>query len=124
MEIFLGMQDITINEHNSIDSELYDKILSFFKTKIDNDGYSLIPENDKTDDVFKLQIKVYNTFYLTFHYNKKQISCSIDNGYHEIKLPLSSYKYDSSTFETFLKELQQELELRIPDKFLKARGWL
>ena len=108
----------------SIAFELYNKILSYFNNRIDEDGYSLKTKDDQTDDVFKLMVRVYNTFYLNFYYDQKNIYCSIDNGYHEIKLPLSSYTYEENTFDSFLIEVQKELELRIPDKFLKDRGWL
>lgn len=40
-----------------------------------------------------------------------------------MKLKLSQELWDFSKFDLFLDELQEELELRIPDKFLKKHGW-
>ena len=31
---------------------------------------------------------------------------------------------DEADFDVFFMELQKELELRIPDKYLQAHGWL
>ena len=32
--------------------------------------------------------------------------------------------WDEANFDDFFEELQKELELRIPDKYLQAHGWL
>lgn len=41
------------------------------------------------------------------------------------KIPLKNSRkwYDKADMNTFFKELQEQLELRIPDKFLKYNGW-
>ena len=31
--------------------------------------------------------------------------------------------WDETDFDKFFKELQSEIELRIPDKYLEAKGW-
>ena len=40
------------------------------------------------------------------------------------RLASVSYTHLTADFDVFFKELKQEIELRIPDKFLKAKGWL
>lgn len=40
-----------------------------------------------------------------------------------INLDNSQKLYDKADMNIFLKELQQQLELRIPDKFLEYNGW-
>ena len=42
-----------------------------------------------------------------------------------ISLPKEKYDFGSITdWDSYLKEIMAEIELRIPDEFLKAKGWL
>ena len=41
-----------------------------------------------------------------------------------IALNNSQEWWDEADFDVFFMELQKELELRIPDKYLQTRGWL
>jgi hypothetical protein len=45
------------------------------------------------------------------------------NGNRYVPLENSQNWYDEADMEIFLKELKEQIELRIPDKFLKFYGW-
>ena len=41
-----------------------------------------------------------------------------------IFLKNSQQCFETANFDDFCQELKNDLELRIPDKFLRAKGWL
>ena len=81
--------------------------------------------DDRNHRAFSINFQAYNYFWVLFNYDKGVIGCSIQYGEKTfVELKNSQEWYEKADFDIFCKELQEELELRIPDKFLKARGWL
>lgn len=91
---------------------------------------------DKIDDIsvfnivelphitFNVRFSAYNYFIVLFYYDSGRIGCNIQYGENLfIELKNSQEWYEKADFDIFCKELQEDLELRIPDKFLKAHGW-
>lgn len=80
------------------------------------------------DDVnrreFRVEFTAYNYFPVRFNYDLGGMGCSISFNNRTIGLSNSQEWWDNADFDLFFKELQTELELRIPDKYLKANGWL
>lgn len=64
-------------------------------------------------------------FYVVFQYNLDIIGCYIEAG-NNICIPLITDKncYSDTVIEDYISKIKDELELRIPDKYLKAKGWL
>lgn len=61
---------------------------------------------------------------ILFSYDKGRIGCSIQYGEKAfIQLDNSQKWYEETDFEIFCEELQKQIELRIPDKYLEANGW-
>ncbi|MFL0251967.1 hypothetical protein ACJDT4_16225 [Clostridium neuense] len=77
--------------------------------------------NITDEDMFDL----FNVPALDDAYNaNKEIRFSHDpTAYGDCALKNSQKWYEKADFDIFCKELQQQLELRIPDKFLEAYGW-
>ncbi len=73
---------------------------------------------------FKIKFCAYNYFILVFNYERDIIGISIDTGSQPIRLSKVKKTYSGGGLEEYLEEIKQEIELRIPDKFLKANGWL
>ena len=82
--------------------------------------------DDKPDHrTFKLNFAAYNYFWVEFDY---------ENDWCEFFIVLNeAYKqslYSKTKFseiidwDAYLTEIMKEIELRIPEKFLKAKGWL
>lgn len=72
---------------------------------------------------FEVEFQLYDYFRVLFHYDNGEIGCEIKYGEKKIKLPNSQMRYETLDRNLFFKELEQEIELRIPDKYLKAQAW-
>ena len=80
--------------------------------------------DDRNYRAFSINFHVYNYFVVLFNYDKGRIGCSIQYGEKNfIGLENSQKWYEEADLDIFCKELQEQLELRIPDKFLEANGW-
>lgn len=85
--------------------------------------YDLIDESNHYS--FKIGFTAYNYFYVVFQYNLDIIDCYIEVG-NNLCVPLITAKncYSDTVIEDYILKIKDELELRIPDKYLKAKGWL
>jgi hypothetical protein len=80
--------------------------------------------DDKNYRAFSIRFKAYDYFIVLFNYDRGVIGCSIQYGERTfIGLENSQKWYEKADFDIFCKELQEQLELRIPNKFLEANGW-
>lgn len=73
---------------------------------------------------FSIRFKAYNYFHLRLNYEKGLIGCCIIDGDYGLTIPTDQEWEDNFDYDKFFSDIQTELELRIPDKFLKANGWL
>lgn len=80
--------------------------------------------DDPNHRAFSSTFKAYDFFMVRLNYDRGNFSCCICTGGIEFGLDNSQKYWDTADFDVFLEELKQEIELRIPDKFLKAKGWL
>ena len=80
------------------------------------------------DDVnhreFSINFEAYNYFVIRLNYDQGRFGCNIISGERMIALNNSQEWWDEANFDIFFMELQKELELRIPDEYLRAHGWL
>ena len=86
--------------------------------------YDIVDEpNHQT---FKIDFKAYDYFTIEFDYENDLCEFFIVLT-KEVKLSLTKEPavYSQITdWDKYLKGVMDEIELRIPDKFLKAKGWL
>lgn len=115
------MQNKTADEMSDF---MVDSMVNFFGEKVTDFGIFNINE-DNSHKAFCINFKAYDYFIILFSYEKGSFGCSIQVGNTSfIELKNSQKWWDDADIDLFLEELKGELELRIPDKFLKARGWL
>ncbi len=57
------------------------------------------------------------------NYERGRFGCCISYGERTVALSNSQQWWEEADFDVFFKELERELKLRIPDKFLKAHRW-
>lgn len=74
--------------------------------------------------IFSIRFEAYKYFILIMNYDRGRFGCSISYGTEGILLESSQKWYDTANFENYFKDLKEQIELRIPDKFLKANGWI
>ena len=115
--------DMQLNETEKKADFIADRLKIFFGKRVDN----VVIEN--VIDVpghtyFSIKFKAYNYFAVRLNYGVGSFGCCICTGGIEFGLDNSQKYWDTADFDVFFKELKQEIELRIPDKFLKAKGWL
>ena len=60
---------------------------------------------------------------IQLNYEKGSFGCCIVTGEMGVGLDNSQQWWDKADFDIFFKELKEEIELRIPDKYLIAKGW-
>ncbi|SHK70262.1 hypothetical protein SAMN02745136_03153 [Anaerocolumna jejuensis DSM 15929] len=97
-----------------------------FREKLGNKfDYSEISDvvDDSSHRAFKIRFTAYNYFIVLFNYDLDRIGCSLEYGEYHISLSNSQKWYSDADLDVFCNELMDELELRIPDKFLEAHGW-
>lgn len=111
--------------HNKSSDTLSDEIIEYlsdyFKEKLGS--FSVYNLKDEPYKTFNITFDAYNYFIITFSYNRGSIGCSISQGKYGLNLETSQKWYDQVDMDIFLKELEQQIELRIPDKFLEFHGW-
>ena len=73
---------------------------------------------------FKLEFVAYNYFAIVFQYELDIIGCHIvlGNG-RQISLVSGKQCLSDTDIEQYIHEVKREIELRIPDKYLEAKGW-
>lgn len=80
--------------------------------------------NEPSHWAFKIRFVAYDYFVVVFNYELDIIGFSIEvNGGRYISLLSGHNCYSNTDFRKHLQGVQENLELRIPDKFLKANGW-
>ena len=112
-----GMQ----NNAEKIAIEIINKLKDYFGNRID--GFSVYNILDEPYTMFSVKFIIYNYFSIIFNYDRDRFGCCISNGAEGIVLDNSQKWYDEADMNIFLKELEEQIELRIPDKFLKHYGW-
>lgn len=115
------MQSKTADEMSDF---VVDNLINYFDNKVSDFSIFNIDE-EEAHKSFCVQFKAYSYFIILLSYEKGRFGCSIQVGEHAfISLENSQKWWDEADFDVFLKELQEQIELRIPDKFLKAYGWM
>ena len=114
-----------LNETGKFAVETSRMIRTYFEHKLDCSGiYDIVEESNHR--AFKIDFKAYDYFTIEFDYENDLCEFFIVLT-KEVKLSLTTETavYSQITdWYKYLKGIKDELELRIPDKFLKAKGWL
>ena len=89
------------------------------------DKFRIFNVNDDVNHrAFSIDFEAYNYFAIRLNYDQGGFGCNIISGERMIALNNSQKWWDKADFDIFFVELQKELELRIPAKYLRAHGWL
>ena len=76
--------------------------------------------------ILRLIFRAYDYYWVQFNYDNDLCGFSIDLGDEfgaSLESKMRSYM-GTKDWDNYLKEIMAEIELRIPDEFLKAKGWL
>lgn len=113
-----------LNETEKLAVGICDRIKLIFGEKAGSSGiYDVI--DDPNHRTFKIRFIAYNYYIVIFSYEKDIIGFSIAVGETMcISLFNSFDTYSDVNLTEYIKKAMTELELRIPDKYLQAYGWL
>ena len=100
------------------------KIRKIFTDKVETiTAYDIDDESNHRR--FKLNFAVYNYFWIEFDYENDwcEFFIVLNEAYNQSLYGKTKFS-EITDWDAYLTEIMKEIELRIPDKFLKAKGWL
>lgn len=121
----LGGIALELNNMDILSDEFFDIVKRVFKDKINGIVFDDIVD-EPNHQTFKLDFKAYDYFAIEFDYENDMCEFFIVlTKEAKISLTKEPAVYSQITdWDSYLKGIMDEIELRIPDKFLKAKGWL
>lgn len=111
-----------LNETTKMAVDFNKKLREKFGDKLNNFSISDVID-DPNHRAFSIEFEAYDYFPIRLNYDRGCFGCCICFGEIGIDLKNSQKWWDEADFDVFFKELQDEIELRIPDKYLEAKGW-
>jgi hypothetical protein len=121
--IKMSDKGLQLNETQKMASDFIDQMISKFGEKMKNFIIQDVTDNPN-HRAFSITFEMYNYFNVILNYGRGHFGCAIINGdHHGVSLKNSQEWWDEADFNIFFKELEKEIELRIPEKYLKANGW-
>ena len=110
------------NETAKMAGEFCDMLKKKFGDRVDDISIFRLVD-DQSHREFSISFVAYEYYTVGFNYERGSFGCFLDFGRTGVNLNSSQKWWDTADFDIFFDDLERELELRIPDKFLKARGW-
>lgn len=114
---------LELNETEKMASDFIDAIDKRMGEQVDN-----FVLDDVSDDpryrTFTIRLLAYNYFHVYIRFDRGSILCALKDSDSYILLPNSQENYSKMDIDKFVEELRREIELRIPDKYLKAHGYM
>ena len=116
-----GMQ---LNKTEDMAVQTSRRIRKLLDDKMGDSGiYDVIDESNHR--TFKLNFAAYNYFWIEFDYENDWCEFFIVLNEACKQSLYSKTKFSEITdWDAYLTEIMKEIELRIPEKYLKAKGWL
>lgn len=114
-----------LNNMDILSDEFFDIVKRVFKDKINGIVFDDIVD-EPNHHTFKLKFRIYNFAGVKFQYENDFFEIHVFfNGDEGLLLSKGNSRYSEiSDWDSYLKEIMAEIELRIPDEYLKAKGWL
>ena len=99
-------------------------IRSYFGKRMDDSSiYDIVEKNNYR--AFKIDFAAYNYFWIEFDYENDWCEFFIVLNEACKKSLCNRTKFSEITdWDAYLTVIMKEIELRIPEKYLKAKGWL
>ncbi len=114
-------------QQNSVDDiirYMEQKMNNYFGNRIE--GYSIYNFDDSPyARTFNMIFSLYNYFTVGLNYDRGKFGCHIVNGKWGVALNNSQERRDleRADIDLFIREIDEQVRLRIPDKYLEYYGW-
>ena len=103
--------------------ELETLLSNYFDDKIS--AFTIYGQRNRPFVAFHMEFTLYNFYNIILNYERDSFGCAIiHSDKHGVSLPNSQKLYEKAELDIFVKELDEEIRLLIPDKFLQHYGWL
>ena len=110
------------NKTTQMASDFCDMIMERFGNRVNDISiFKVIDDNNHRE--FRISFVAYEYYPVGLNYERGSFGCFLDFGRTGVSLNSSQKWWDTADFDIFFDDLERELELRIPDKFLEAKGW-
>lgn len=106
--------------------DIADDVMLELQTAFDKIGKNFILEiyeESIQHGRFQIEFNAYNYYICVVTYDGGRFGCSIKQGKSYLNLDSKTKWYEEIELNSFFKEMKEELELRIPDKFLIRKGF-
>ena len=112
------------NELEDIRIDVGERIRKIFGNKIKSiTYYDIVEEPGRW--AFNIGFYAYGYYYIVFTYELDIIGFSIEVGNGRLVSVMNTHDcYSGTDMDAYIQRVAKELELRIPDKYLQAHGWL
>ena len=110
------------NDVETLLDEIIDTLKEYFGDKITS-SFTINEMTDTPYLMFNFSFIMYDFFNVVFNYDRGYFGCYIVVGDKKIPIRSSQEWFEQADMKVFCKELEEQLELRIPDKFLEYHGW-
>lgn len=114
----MEMDGLQNKGYEYISNELMDFMSKYFNNKIGT--FIITYQTDKPHTEFSFNFTIYNYFVIKLNYDRGRFGCSIIFGEAGLSIDISQKWYDQADLRTFCKELDDQVRLRIPDKYLNS----
>jgi hypothetical protein len=108
--------------YENIAREVINSFENRFKDNVED--FTVLRGFDSPYTEFTMNFKLYNYYILKFTYDRGLFGCSICYGSVSVPIDNSQKWYDKADLDIFCAELDEQIRLRIPDKYLAHYGWL
>ena len=111
------------NEFKEVRLEVGRKVKQIFGDKIGSlEFFDIVEVPDHWS--FKIRFIAYDYYVILFNYELDIIGFSIENA-NGIKIPVVKEHncYSDNQLDDYINKVMENLELRIPDKYLEQNGW-
>ena len=109
-------------DYKIIVNEIEEIMKNYFQEKIGS--FALSRQRNEPYVEFSLEFNIYNFYHIFLNYDRGCFGCAISYGGKGIPLKNSQKWYEEADLNIFVAELDKEIRLRIPNKFLEYYGWL
>ena len=122
--MYTGEKGVEKNDMLELARETRKKIREVFTDKVDTiTAYDI--DDGPDHRTFKLNFAAYNYFWIEFDYENDWCEFFIVLNEACKQSICNRTKFSEITdWDAYLTEIMKEIELRIPEKYLKAKGWL
>lgn len=104
-----------------IENTIIEGINTIFAGKIGT--INIVESTDIPYTMVGIEFEAYKYFIVRFNYDRGSFGCCIINGDYGIALESTEKWFDKADMLKFYSDIKEQLELRIPDKFLAHYGW-